>query len=665
MGFLRRGSGAADTIATAVLNFYADDDGELQACEASWVGDERIFLLLPGMAIDEYLPYVRMAHGKLGDAAKQAVLDEVQGFVEKALEAVEQGAPPPLWNALPLVMAYPDDIAAQATISIRFSPAQERLWADTAFVPKNSRDVLFFIAPRICWDWVFTALTDDRPVAEAALTDFLLLCDDYREHGIPSDFSLKGIGRAPYRLWVEDDAIEDLRETAERNDRAIPSIAATPSIEGGNGRGREEAIEPLRRSDEGSGSARLSAELFDQDEEHEGYWAVVTEVMRFGDRHAIPEIARQMSLNSLRDMLRVHGIDFERSIEDLAESFADAWLLADAEDWQIDPASAETLIDECMRNINRSRLAVGSDTVDRSDYSTWISLVLLGLHSDADEWEPLNSYVRSEGAWERLEWVFPTYLSVGEHLSKPQAAALEGWRLANELAWRNGILLSLLFGLGFLSTEAGGRAFADGERPLSGTLFEVDPEQYQLTAAQLTQATAQAVPEVAKQLCWHLLGAVVDEKLARDYGQWLQDTFECGYVLCVSETWDGIDEARLRALIDEGLRNVIAQKGTGTYPAETLIGDTEYRIRNPAYGIAARMPYFAALTAYLDEQDALDRIGVFGGFMLTSVLNSGAIRRGDAKKLDDPLHLAFMLGVAIAILDQLGEVPATMPEKLP
>ena len=98
MGLLRRGPKGGDAIATAVLNFYADDDGELEACEPGWAGDERLFLLLPGIAIDEYLPYVRMAHGKLQDEARQAVLDEVQGFVEEAIGAVEQSRPPPLWD---------------------------------------------------------------------------------------------------------------------------------------------------------------------------------------------------------------------------------------------------------------------------------------------------------------------------------------------------------------------------------------------------------------------------------------------------------------------------------------------------------------------------------------------------------------------------------------
>jgi hypothetical protein len=59
------------------------------------------------------------------------------------------------------------------------------------------------------------------------------------------------------------------------------------------------------------------------------------------------------------------------------------------------------------------------------------------------------------------------------------------------------------------------------------------------------------------------------------------------------------------------------------------------------------MPYFTALSAYLDDQDTLDRVDAFGQFMITAVLSSGQIKRRHGKKLEDPLRLAFMLGVAI------------------
>jgi len=215
---------------------------------------------------------------------------------------------------------------------------------------------------------------------------------------------------------------------------------------------------------------------------------------------------------------------------------------------------------------------------------------------------------------------------------------------------------------GFDGSEAGERTFADESRPLSGALYELDPHQYQLTGAQLLQATAQAVPDVAKQLHSQLISPFVDPKLADRYGKWLGDTFECGYVLCVSETWDELDPDTLRSLADEGLRRVIAEKDTRD--PDLLIHDPEYRIRNVSYGIAGDMPYFAKLNDYLGEQPAFLRIGGFGRMILANV-SSGGIKRRHASKLQSPLRMSFLLGVSIGLLDELSELPPKPPARLP
>lgn len=408
----------------------------------------------------------------------------------------------------------------------------------------------------------------------------------------------------------------------------------------------------------------LSGELFDRDSEHEAYWEAVSEALQVANRSPIPDIARQMSLNHLQHMASLMSSEFEAWVRDLAESFSDAYVLAEEEEWDdLDGEDVSELIDKCMITINRHRLAVGSDAIMLNEFSVWVSLVLLGLQSDVDEWAPLNDYVRTTGAWERLEWVLPTYLLIGEHLTSPRPDQLEQWKVLNRMAWYDGVFLSLLYGLGYLSSQAGTVTFAsDSDRPLSGTLFDLDPHQYQLTAAQLMQATAHAVPDVAKELHAYLINPFIDSKTGEAYGQYLRDTFECGYMMCVSETWDGLDESKARKLIDVGLRRVIAEKDTRD--PELLIRDPEYRIRNVAYGITASMPYMEQISAYLDGLGAYQRINALGDLMINGMLNSGAFKRRHASKLQSPLIMSFMLGVSIGLLDQLGEVPSMIPERL-
>lgn len=659
---LRRGPEGGDTIATAVLSFYAGDDDRVESCEVEWTGDEHVFLLLPGIAIDEHLPYVRVAHGQLDERARAAVFDETQRFIEEAITRAERRESVPRWSGTALSAPFHESEAtARVTISVRFSPDRERLWAETAFTPPAARDDLLLLVPRICWDWVFISLTHDISVAQVVLTDLLVLCERYRQNVPPGEFLVQEIGRAPYWLWADDDVIEDVRETATPSERA-------PEADEQIRRARPEAgVErdlPAPAQPRVGGStpdaSSFGGSAFANDEERENYWLEALEALALsGHEEKVPDFARQMALNCLRDvLLHSQGIGVEDMLKDVGESFADAWLLASEEDWGIVPQHAQTLIDGCVRLINSSRLAVGSDTIDRSDYSVWISIVLLGMHSDMDEWRPLNDYIRADGAWQRLESIVPLYLADRERTSAPPPGTRENWRIANEFAWLNGVILFLLDWFGLLSAQAGEREFGSGERPLSGVLFETEPDRYRLIAAQLTQSTAHAVPEAARRICSGSLIPLVNRKVLRVYGAWLRDTFECGYVLCVSETWDELDVARLRSMIDEGLRNANTRRTARGYAAKS-INDPGFRTLSVACGIAVDAPPLAELASYVKTQGAFNRIETVGQFMHAVLLSSDGVKRRAARKLAGPLRFAFLLGVAVGVLDQLGELSAS------
>lgn len=51
--------------------------------------------------------------------------------------------------------------------------------------------------------------------------------------------------------------------------------------------------------------------------------------------------------------------------------------------------------------------------------------------------------------------------------------------------------------------------------------------------------------------------------------------------------------------------------------------------------------------------------------ILANVSSGGGFERRQASKLESPLRLSFLLGVSVALLDQLGEVPSTMPDVSP
>ena len=157
-----------------------------------------------------------------------------------------------------------------------------------------------------------------------------------------------------------------------------------------------------------------------------------------------------------------------------------------------------------MVDVNRARLAAGSDEITRADYAIWVSLVLLGLQTDMDEWRPLNDYVRSSGAWDRLEWVFPRYLEIlgiGPLASQPRPGRVRavGARKPNGVAGRCRPLPSSPARL----SEQRGRHATHRRRRIGrspGRCSSGIRRSIRLTAARLMQATAHVVPDVAKEL---------------------------------------------------------------------------------------------------------------------------------------------------------------------
>lgn len=408
----------------------------------------------------------------------------------------------------------------------------------------------------------------------------------------------------------------------------------------------------------------LNAELFERDQG--AYFDAANGVVMASSRRDIPTVAHQITLNHLQDVMQRSGFGrrFDAWASDLDESFCTAYLIASAEDWDLDADELNELIDECFDDLNDARAAVGSDRIERDDLNSWLSMVLLTFAHEADEMEPLLDYVESQGAWERLEFLRPTYEVVGTHLAEIGDSEKEQWQAFNRFAWRDGVLLSLLERAGvFGAAKPGGQAFDDGDRPLSTELYERDAHAYRLKAGELMSMTAHRVPEVARELYWHLIAAfLTDRKLAERYGQFLQDTFEAGYVLAVSETWAELDPDGVREQMDAGLRQVIAERDSR--PVEQMLPDPEYRIRNVCFGVIGEMQWFAPLTEALHRQPAYERIMEMGLITIGATLQHGPIKGRHVGKMTDLLRLSWELGLLVGLLDQLGEVPATMPPRL-
>ena len=110
----------------------------------------------------------------------------------------------PLYELVPFVDEHnpPGNLAAQTDFTVRINGKKERLWGEATQTPDGVSDVVFSLIPGVLWDCVAAiappaienALFLDRMRSQAAY---------YRAHGIPSDFQLREIGRAPFAVWRE------------------------------------------------------------------------------------------------------------------------------------------------------------------------------------------------------------------------------------------------------------------------------------------------------------------------------------------------------------------------------------------------------------------------------------------------------------------------------
>ncbi len=171
----------------------------------SWDGDALFAPLLPGIAFDQYFPnlrYVPRGDGAalIGKDAQQATLERFKEWVDGASAQLNAGGTLPLFTTLPLAPPAPGEhITETAEFVVRFNDAKERLWGETAYATKQGGEQLFHVIHELFWNWCAT--TQDSDATAAMLNALRAQFAYYDAHGIPSDFLMREIGRAPYAAW--------------------------------------------------------------------------------------------------------------------------------------------------------------------------------------------------------------------------------------------------------------------------------------------------------------------------------------------------------------------------------------------------------------------------------------------------------------------------------
>lgn len=203
MRLTQTGTGRGQVVGRGRLDFHAQQDRTIRSCAVSWDGDAVFVPLLPGLVFDQYFPNLRDAlrEGRVvrGKELQRAVLEEFEEWVDKARATLDAGETPPLFATPPVASPAPGEhISESAEFVVRFNQEKERLWSETSYASRQGEQLLFSIKHQVLWDW---CAGQGKDVTAAMLEALERQFDHYDVHGIPSDFMMRQIGRAPYAAW--------------------------------------------------------------------------------------------------------------------------------------------------------------------------------------------------------------------------------------------------------------------------------------------------------------------------------------------------------------------------------------------------------------------------------------------------------------------------------
>lgn len=197
------GTGRGQIVAQGRLDFHAQRDRAVRSGIVSWDGDSLFVPLLPGLAFDQYFPNLRsMTLDGTVLSSKDAVrvtLQDFEEWVDRARERFDAGEALPVFESLPLAgPALGEHITESAEFVVRFNQGKERLWGETTYASSGGRELLWHLTHELFWNW---CVDHDRDVSAMMLTALECQFDYYDVHGVPSDFMMRQIGRAPYAAW--------------------------------------------------------------------------------------------------------------------------------------------------------------------------------------------------------------------------------------------------------------------------------------------------------------------------------------------------------------------------------------------------------------------------------------------------------------------------------
>ena len=195
---------------------------------------------------------------------------------------------------------------------------------------------------------------------------------------------------------------------------------------------------------------------------------------------------------------------------------------------------------------------------------------------------------------------------------------------------------------------------------LSAGLFEQGEDAYwQAAGDHLADPGLPPVPHLVKDVSLRLVAKLTGAKIFDRYGHSLAEAVGTSYKLVTAETWEDIDTAHARDLMDAGLALLREEHLASGQPGAVDPSDPGERIYYTTGCILGQHPAFTELSDYLSSRNAANRLQTVDHLFLGLNEVAARVKRRHAEAFSRANLLAWLVGQSLGMLAVIGE-PTTM-----
>jgi hypothetical protein len=196
--------------------------------------------------------------------------------------------------------------------------------------------------------------------------------------------------------------------------------------------------------------AALNASLY---EDRDAYWGEIVRLIQLppASRPPTPKAVRDVGSACLGQIIDIAGWQklMRKYGQDVVETMALGYMLSVFEDWgDLDRERAVRLVDESLRAAQATRAAKGTEQISLDDVDNRLTLMTMGLATDAPQAAAARDYLLQQPAYERIDEFGPLLSQMAAGMAGVKGRHAEAFVELNSYAWKIGLGLGLLDAMG-------------------------------------------------------------------------------------------------------------------------------------------------------------------------------------------------------------------------